>query len=203
MHGTWGLLLPHPLWAAPGTPQNWLMESSADQSDAGHRQTSSVRNPCLDFIGGPHSCLCRRALCRWHEIVVAQPLSRRKTCCEASHTGSAEQSVKVSGAGRRTRLIRNGGENFVPTFARLLADFGSTLPPVLARNIVPGVQERADRSERAEQCSEHFLHMFRTCNQDQHAQAQQWLRQAQLMHAQHWPRTQMRTRQGGADPPLP
>ena len=46
---------------------------------------------------------------------------------------------------------------------------------------------------------------FRICSQDQHAQAQHWLRhaQAQLMHAQHWPRTQMRTRQGGAAPPLP
>merc|ERR1711966_219012 len=41
--------------------------------------------------------------------------------------------------------------------------------------------------------------------QDQHAQAQHWLRhaQAQLMHAQHWPRTRMRTRQGGGCPPLP
>ena len=35
------------------------------------------------------------------------------------------------------------------------------------------------------------------CSQDQHAQAQHWLRQAQLMHAQHWPRTQSRSRQGG------
>ena len=47
-----------------------------------------------------------------------------------------------------------------------------------------------------------FLGTLRTCGQDQHAQAQHWLRQAQLMHAQHWPRTQMRTRQGGGSPPL-
>ena len=46
-----------------------------------------------------------------------------------------------------------------------------------------------------------FLGMLRTCGQDQHAQAQHWLRQAQLMHAQHWPQIQMRTRQGG-QPPL-
>ena len=43
----------------------------------------------------------------------------------------------------------------------------------------------------------------RICSQDQHAQAQHWLRQAQLMHAQHWPRTQSRSRQGGGCPPLP
>ena len=38
-------------------------------------------------------------------------------------------------------------------------------------------------------------------SQDQHAQAQHWLSHAQahLMHAQHWPRTQSRSRQG---PPL-
>ena len=48
-----------------------------------------------------------------------------------------------------------------------------------------------------------FLGMFRKCGQDQHAQAQHWLRQAQLMHAQHWHRTQLRTRQGGQPPPLP
>ena len=48
-----------------------------------------------------------------------------------------------------------------------------------------------------------FLDMFRTCGQDQHAQAQHWLRQAQLMHAQHWPPTQMRTRHMGANPSLP
>ena len=41
----------------------------------------------------------------------------------------------------------------------------------------------------------------RLCSQDQHAQAQHWLRQAQLMHVQHWPRTKMRTRQGRAAPP--
>ena len=41
------------------------------------------------------------------------------------------------------------------------------------------------------------------CSQDQHAQAQHWLRQAQLMHAQHWPRTQSHSRQGRAAPPLP
>ena len=41
----------------------------------------------------------------------------------------------------------------------------------------------------------------RICSQDQHAQAQHWLRQAQLMHAQHWPRTQSRSRQGGGLPP--
>ena len=46
------------------------------------------------------------------------------------------------------------------------------------------------------------MYSIGTCSQDQHAQAQHWLRQAQLMHAQHWPRTQMRTRQGGR-PPLP
>ena len=46
-----------------------------------------------------------------------------------------------------------------------------------------------------------FLGMFRTCSQDPHAQ--QWLRQAQLMHAQHWPRTQSRSRQGGGCPPPP
>ena len=43
----------------------------------------------------------------------------------------------------------------------------------------------------------------RICSQDQHAQAQHWLWQAQLMHAQHWPRTQSRSRQGGGGPPLP
>ena len=45
----------------------------------------------------------------------------------------------------------------------------------------------------------------RICSQDQHAQAQHWLRhaQAQLMHAQHWPRTQSRSRQGGGCSPLP
>ena len=45
----------------------------------------------------------------------------------------------------------------------------------------------------------------RTCSQEQHAQAQHWLlhAQAQLMHAQHWPRTQSRSRQGGGCPPLP
>ena len=48
-----------------------------------------------------------------------------------------------------------------------------------------------------------FLGMFRTCSQDQYAQAQHWLRQAQLMHAQHWPRTQIRTRPGRICPPLP
>ena len=37
----------------------------------------------------------------------------------------------------------------------------------------------------------------RICSQDQHAQAQHWLR-----HAQHWPRTLSRSRQGGGLPPL-
>ena len=43
----------------------------------------------------------------------------------------------------------------------------------------------------------------RICSRDQHAQAQHWLRyaQAQLMHAQHWPSTQSRSRQGGGCPP--
>ena len=48
-----------------------------------------------------------------------------------------------------------------------------------------------------------FQRSNRICSQDQHAQAQHWLRQAQLMHAQHWPRTQSRSRQGGGCPPLP
>ena len=45
---------------------------------------------------------------------------------------------------------------------------------------------------------------FRICSQDQHAQAQHWLRhaQAQLMHAQHWPRTLSRWKQGGRAPPV-
>ena len=40
----------------------------------------------------------------------------------------------------------------------------------------------------------------RICSQDQHAQAQPWLRhaQAQLVHAQHWPKTLSCSRQGGA-----
>ena len=45
----------------------------------------------------------------------------------------------------------------------------------------------------------------RICSQDQHAQAQHWLRQAQLMHAhsaEAEARTQSRSRQGGL-PPLP
>ena len=40
-----------------------------------------------------------------------------------------------------------------------------------------------------------FQRSNKICSQDQHAQAQHWLRhaQAQLMHPQHWPWTQMRT----------
>ena len=45
-----------------------------------------------------------------------------------------------------------------------------------------------------------FQRSNRICSQDQHAQAQHWLRQAQLMHAQHWPRTQSCSRQGGLPP---
>ena len=43
-----------------------------------------------------------------------------------------------------------------------------------------------------------FLGMLRTCGQDSHAQTQHWLRhaQAQVMHAQHWPETLSRSRQG-------
>ena len=40
----------------------------------------------------------------------------------------------------------------------------------------------------------------RICSQNQQAQAQHWLRQAQLMHTQQWPRTQSCSRQGR--PPL-